>query len=53
MKRQIKFMVAILIASFVLLTVCNYANKSDINKQQTTMDSLNQKIEANKQLAQL
>ena len=55
MKRQIKFLTAILIASFLLLTACNYANKSDnsANIQQTTMDSINQKIEANKQLARL
>ena len=55
MKRQIKYLATTLIVSCLILTACNNSKKSEITttNKQTTMDSVNLKIEANKELVRL
>lgn len=55
MKRQIKYLTTAFIASCIFLMACNISNPTDNSATnfQTTMDSVAQKIEANKQLVRL
>jgi hypothetical protein len=55
MKRQIKYLTPAFFASCIFLTACNNSNPTDNSTTniQTTMDSVTQKIEANKQLVRL
>lgn len=55
MKRQIQFLTITFIAGCIFLTACNNSNKTgnSTTNNQTTMDSVTQKIEANKQLVRL
>ena len=55
MNRQINHLATILLASCIILTSCNNSGTTDNSTTyyQTTMDSVNQKIEDNKELVRL